>query len=264
MIELIDGKVPYSYYDRGYFEGEKNAYAGQELDDDGGIESSSANWLVDRFNLKGKKVLDLACSKGLRVYLLLRRGVNAYGIDCSEYATSYWKEYKNRKCKKLVVENDTGRVLFPGEDSSGFNFHTEEVVICEDYTLMNGRLFCGKVEMLPFKENQFDLVTGFDLLEHLNIEQIHGCIKEAVRVSKNHIFFHFYIGKNKDVGISEDESDKSHISVYSMNWWVRKFEELIPKEFNFQAGPCGSIGWVWVFKNLDIDIGGGSYQRYAV
>jgi len=230
MVEAISS----SYYDRDYYEGGvgKGAYSGQELCDDG-AEAGAANWLIERFNLtQNKKVLDLGCSKGFRVYLLTRRNIESYGIDCSEYAAKYWLSYLDGTRK--------------GSD-----------YICPDAEIMDKRLVCGDVTNLPYPSSEFDLVTGYDLLEHLTPEQVDKCVTEAIRVTKNHIFFHFYIGEDRDVGKPENESDQSHISVYSMEWWKNRILNLT--DLSIQMGRMGTVGWIWIWKDLDIPIGGGNF-----
>ena len=67
----------YSNYERG-----TSIYAKTGLDYWGG----RAKKLVDRFGLRGKKVLELGCAKGFCVESLRKFDVEAYGIDVSKYA----------------------------------------------------------------------------------------------------------------------------------------------------------------------------------
>ena len=45
-------------------------------------------YLVQRFNLAGKKILDVGCAKGFVVEGLRNAGADAWGIDVSEYAVN--------------------------------------------------------------------------------------------------------------------------------------------------------------------------------
>jgi len=212
------------FYDKEYFEGGlsslKKAYSGygNEITEKD-LEYNSILWLIDRFKLnQNKKVLELGCATGRKVLALRRLGIEARGMDISEYA---------------------------------INKAHEEV---KPY------LLCRSCEKIPFNSDSLDLIFGYDLLEHLTEEQINSVIKESTRVS-NHVFFHFYIGENKDQGdiSDQDKVDASHISVYSENWWKNKIESLT--DLSWQYGVPGTTMWVWIWKNLDIDIGAGKYQR---
>lgn len=46
----------------------------------------------------------------------------------------------------------------------------------------------GSVTQLPFADNSFDAVVGFEILEHLPFEQFSVALKEMGRVSKKHIY----------------------------------------------------------------------------
>lgn len=46
----------------------------------------------------------------------------------------------------------------------------------------------GNVTKLPFADNTFDAVVGFEILEHLPFEQFTVALKEMSRVSKKHVF----------------------------------------------------------------------------
>jgi len=46
----------------------------------------------------------------------------------------------------------------------------------------------GNVTKLPFADNTFDAVVGFEILEHLPFEQFAVALKEMNRVSKKHVF----------------------------------------------------------------------------
>ena len=68
-----------------YFDGPREyGYGGYRYD---GRWVSIAKEIVSRYNLKkGDRVLDIGCAKGFLVKDLLSIGIEAYGIDVSEYA----------------------------------------------------------------------------------------------------------------------------------------------------------------------------------
>lgn len=45
----------------------------------------------------------------------------------------------------------------------------------------------GNVEHLPFKDRAFELVTAFEVLEHLPFEKFENILREISRISKRHV-----------------------------------------------------------------------------
>lgn len=72
-------------YGESYFDGPREyGYGGYRYD---GRWKPVAKDIVNHFNLKpGDRVLDIGCAKGFLVKDLLEIGIDAYGIDVSEYA----------------------------------------------------------------------------------------------------------------------------------------------------------------------------------
>lgn len=68
-----------------YFDGDrKYGYGGYRYD---GRWVKVAKDIIEFFNLKPHaKILDIGCGKGFLVYDLLKHGMDAYGLDISEYA----------------------------------------------------------------------------------------------------------------------------------------------------------------------------------
>ncbi|MBO0869785.1 MAG: class I SAM-dependent methyltransferase [Micromonosporaceae bacterium] len=84
-IQLMDA----DFYDRDYYDGD-----GKSNYDEYTFESSPfANHadaiarMIEHYRLSGP-VLDIGCAKGYLVYMLRQRGIEAYGVDWSEYATA--------------------------------------------------------------------------------------------------------------------------------------------------------------------------------
>ena len=90
-----------------YFDGPREyGYGGYKYD---GRWIPVAKEIVSRYNLKkGDKVLDIGCAKGFLVKDLLSIGIDAYGIDISEYAL--------KKCEQKVV----GRLHYGTADKLPF------------------------------------------------------------------------------------------------------------------------------------------------
>jgi SAM-dependent methyltransferase len=75
------------YYDRDYFDGPgKSNYHPYAIDSS--PFASQAGAIVDLMAYHGLKgpVLDIGCAKGYLVYVLRLRGIEAYGVDWSQYA----------------------------------------------------------------------------------------------------------------------------------------------------------------------------------
>ena len=93
-------------------------------------------------NLKGSgRLLDIGCAEGEVIHWAKRRNIDSYGIDISRYAIMQLNEY------------------YPG-------IH---------------HLALSSIEYLPFQPDQFDVITCFDVLEHLinpinGIREVHRCL----------------------------------------------------------------------------------------
>jgi ubiquinone/menaquinone biosynthesis C-methylase UbiE len=81
-----------------------------------------------------------------------------------------------------------------------------------------------------FKDDEFDLVTAFDILEHLYIEEIYLTVKEMNRVAKTGIFLRMptagFAAEPWLADTSYTSLIKEHVSVYPWDFWVRRFVEL--------------------------------------
>ena len=77
------------FYDHRYYDDlGKSNYAGYTFESSPFAEHADAVIrMLDHYGLRGP-VLDVGCAKGYLVYLLRQRGVEAYGVDWSEYAVS--------------------------------------------------------------------------------------------------------------------------------------------------------------------------------
>ena len=63
--------------------------------------------LSDHLNIKkGMKILDYGCAKGYLVYSFVQNGIDAYGVDISEYATSkcFDDVANNIRCIKTISD----------------------------------------------------------------------------------------------------------------------------------------------------------------
>lgn len=95
-------------------------------------------------NKKGIKVLDIGCAKGFMVKILRENGLEAYGVDVSEYAIGN-------------APSDINQYLFVANVESG---------------------------MLPFNDGFFDFVVSMSTFEHLHSERMTFILREIQRILK--------------------------------------------------------------------------------
>ena len=92
----------------------------------------------------------------------------------------------------------------------------------------------GSILHLPYKEDSFDLVVSFDLLEHIERSKIKQAVEETVRVSKKYILHKIYTTENRWI-TQVHGRDFAHISIFSKNFWentLRNFKDTrIVKSF---------------------------------
>ncbi|RLG68585.1 hypothetical protein DRN93_02430 [archaeon] len=109
------------------------------------------------------------------------------------------------------------------------------------------------VEKLEFEDNRFDIVTAFDILEHLYIEQIFAAAKEISRVAGRFVLLRLPIQSPYTeiwlTDISYRSFDKGHISIYPWQFWVRRFEEVGKFErwfIHIYKGPGSDADECWI------------------
>jgi SAM-dependent methyltransferase len=76
----------------------------------------------------------------------------------------------------------------------------------------------GDITKLPFPDKSFDLVTTFDVLEHIPTDKLEKAISECNRVSRTYIMHKLYAIENTWIRKLHG-SDLSHVSVYGCDWW---------------------------------------------
>jgi uridylate kinase len=83
----------------------------------------------------------------------------------------------------------------------------------------------GNILNLPFKDNEFDLVVTFDVLERVERSKIRQAVMETVRVSKKHILHKIYTHENAWIRMTH-KRDFSRISVFSKKFWNQLFTSM--------------------------------------
>lgn len=186
-----------SFYDEDYFdhgcESGKSNYVDYSWERIGGEVEKTAAHIKKQF--APAKSLDVGCAKGFLVKALHNLGVDAYGIDASEYAVT-----------KVPEE-------------------------------INNRVKLGLASDLTYMSSEFDLVTIFDVLEHIPEELANQTCAELLRVSGNWVLV-YVVTKQEP-----DDIDPSHINIKPREWWETKFVALGGKICSINAIYNPNIWW---------------------
>ena len=73
---------------------------------------------------------------------------------------------------------------------------------------------------LPFADNRWDIVSAFDVMEHLLPEQIDTGLSEMARVGKRFVFTISYYK-----ALTEINGKNAHPTVWSAEKWIAKIEQ---------------------------------------
>lgn len=76
---------------------------------------------------------------------------------------------------------------------------------------------------LPFQDNEFDIVTCTEVLEHIPEEKVLDSLKEIHRVGRGDFILTYATGKA--VHKMPNDGSEPHITIKPMDWWVNKFKE---------------------------------------
>lgn len=105
-----------------------------------------------------------------------------------------------------------------------------EAAIKRASTVAGKYLKVGNIMDLSYEDNSFELVTCFDIFEHLFIEEIFKAIKEVCRVAEKYVLLRSPVAGWKDERCVADHSyrdkDRSHVSIYPWDFWVRQFSQI--------------------------------------
>ena len=118
----------------------------------------------------------------------------------------------------------TRKLMKRGYDVRGTEFAALPLEkFCKDL-VDDGVVFQSSLTDIPFKEDFFDLVTSFEVLEHVPINDVDRAIAELVRVSKGQIFATISLRRSVlDLPFPKDP--KIHVTVKQRSWWDAKFRE---------------------------------------
>lgn len=107
-----------------------------------------------------------------------------------------------------------------GVDARGLELSRDALELANDE--VKPFLKQGNMEKLPYENNTFDMVTSFDVLEHIERSKLQKVVNESVRVAKKMVLHKIYTQENKFLHIFHGD-DPSHISVFSHGFWERLF-----------------------------------------
>lgn len=173
---MIRGMNPQELYNEQYYdplatEPAKSNYTAYV---DTHIFDQIAQRIVELF--KPKSVLDYGCAKGFVVKHLRERGIDARGVDLSEYAIS-----KADPSVKPFVSTD--------------------------------------LDLTRFKDDEFDLVVSFDVLEHISEADLPDLIAEFARIARRQ-YHAITCGPQ-----SPNDRDVTHRTLKPFGWWRDLFDK---------------------------------------
>lgn len=148
-----------------------------------------ANSFYNFLNLKKNlSVLEFGCAHGFLVKCLKDFGVNAYGLDISEYAI---KNCPNDISKRLA-------------------------------TIKNNNVKKA-IQKTNFKNKYFEWTISKDVFEHIKASELKPLLKQISIISKK-LFVIVPLGDNSKYRIKQYHLDKTHIIIKNENWWIQLFE----------------------------------------
>jgi uridylate kinase len=110
-----------------------------------------------------------------------------------------------------------------GVDAKGVEISKEALELANED--VQPFLLKGDVLKLPFKNNSFDMVVTYDVLEHLERSNLKKAAKETIRVAKKSVLHKIYTKENTLLNFTHGD-DPSHLSVFSQGFWDRLFNSI--------------------------------------
>lgn len=153
---------------------------------------------------------------------------NKYGIGGHGIGT--WHLYVGYHS---LLDVGCGRTAFPSEVKQ--NCGIERVGACEisrvalRYQLekhgFKGALWADMTKSLPYEDNEFDVITSFDVLEHLAPEGVDTAIREMARVALHRLVLTIASIQAHNRGPGEE---LLHLTLQPIEWWHGRLKALIP------------------------------------
>jgi ubiquinone/menaquinone biosynthesis C-methylase UbiE len=132
----------------------------------------------DKYDVKRRveRVLDLGCGNGRHAMYFARQGFKAAGIDVSEQAIEWAKDWARRENLEI-----------------GFRV--------------------GNIENLPFADESFDVVVSHGVLDHVPMETAKRAATEVKRVLRSHGLFYCDLRSTEDFeyGVGEQSGPNTFV-----------------------------------------------------
>ena len=149
-----------------------------------------ANSFYTFLNLnKNSNVLEYGCANGFLVKCLKDFGVNAYGIDISDYAIA--------NCPRDISKN---------------------------VSVITNNNLSKAIKKINFKKKNFDWVISKDVFEHIKPSDLNIILKQISRITKK-MFVIVPLGDNNKYRIKQYHLDKTHIVIKNEEWWLQLFKK---------------------------------------
>jgi len=74
-------------------------------------------------------------------------------------------------------------------------------------------------QSIPYPDNTFDVVTCFDVMEHVPLKEVTKTLKELLRVSKEWVIIRVMTHE------VEGDLDSSHETIRDREWWTERIEK---------------------------------------
>ena len=158
-----------------------------QVEDDLYNEHLSRYLFAKRF-LKGKVVLDAGCGVGYGSYEARKTAKKIYGIDISKESIGYAK--KKYRSKNVLFE-------------------------------------VGDVKKLRFKDNAFDAILSFEVIEHLSRQDVY--LNEMKRVLKKKGLF--FVSTPNKIYYSKTRQEKNPFHVKEFN--LKEFNGILSSHFKY-------------------------------
>ena len=158
-----------------------------QVDDDLYNEHLSRYLFAKRY-LRGKVVLGAGCGVGYGLYEVRKVAKKIYGIDISRGSIGYAKK------------------KYPSK-----NIHFE----------------IGDVEKPRFKDNFFDVILSFEVIEHLSRQDVY--LKEMKRVLKKKGLF--FVSTPNKIYYSKERQEKNPFHIKEFD--LKEFREILSKQFKY-------------------------------